>query len=214
VPDLSLERELGGTVVGIDEAGRGPWAGPVIAAAVVLPADLPAELSGGLDDSKKLSAPRREALFAILEKCACIGVGRAEVDEIDRLNILQATMAAMVRAFEALGVTPDAALIDGNRAPALPCRAVPVVKGDGRSLSIAAASIVAKVTRDREMAALARAHPGYGWERNKGYGTAAHAAALERLGVTDHHRKSFKPVFNILRGQRLQPQHIESGESR
>jgi len=200
VPDFSLEREAGGLVAGIDEAGRGPWAGPVVAAAVVLdPETLPQSLSLALDDSKKLSTRRREALFDALRHCARTGVGHAEVGEIDSVNILAATMLAMGRAVENLGVEPDLALIDGNRAPKLRCPARCVVGGDGLSLSIAAASIVAKVTRDRIMADLARRFPGYGWERNAGYGTAEHRQALERLGVTPQHRRSFKPVINILR---------------
>jgi ribonuclease HII len=200
VPDFSLEREAGGLVAGIDEAGRGPWAGPVVAAAVVLDREtLPQSLCLALDDSKKLSPGRREALFDALRRCARAGVGHAEVGEIDSVNILAATMLAMRRAVENLGVEPDLALVDGNRAPELRCPARCVVGGDGLSLSIAAASIVAKVTRDRIMADLARRFPGYGWERNAGYGTAEHRKALERLGVTPQHRRSFKPVINILR---------------
>lgn len=202
MPDFSLEREAGGLVAGIDEAGRGPWAGPVVAAAVVLdPETLPQTLGLALDDSKKLSTRRREALFDALRRCTRAGVGHAEVGEIDSVNILAATMLAMARAVENLGVEPDLALIDGNRAPKLRCPARCVVGGDGLSLSIAAASIVAKVTRDRIMADLARRFPGYGWERNAGYGTAEHRQAMERLGVTPQHRRSFKPVINILRAQ-------------
>ena len=206
MPDLRLERAQTGTVVGIDEAGRGPWAGPVAAAAVVLDAErLPDSLRNGLDDSKKLRPARRAELYAVLSGYARIGVGVAEAEEIDAVNILAATMAAMARAVENLGIAPDSALVDGNRAPALPCPATCVVRGDGQSLSIAAASVVAKVTRDRLMADLARVHPGYGWERNAGYGTAEHRAALERLGVSPQHRRSFAPVLNILRrsGDRL-----------
>ena len=200
MPDFSLERESGGIVAGIDEAGRGPWAGPVVAAAVLLdPETLPESLSRAIDDSKKLSHRRRAVLLDELRRYARIGIGGAEVGEIDTVNILAATMLAMGRAVAALGVVPDLALIDGNRAPTLPCPARCVVGGDGSSLSIAAASIVAKVTRDRIMADLARRFPGYGWERNAGYGTAEHRAALQRLGVTPQHRRSFKPVINILR---------------
>ena len=203
MPDFSLEDEARAqgfaAIAGIDEAGRGPWAGPVVAAAVVLDrAALPADLAAGLDDSKKLSAARREALFAALGSVARVGVGRAEADEIDRLNILQATFLAMHRAAAALPATPDFALVDGNRDPKLSCRVRCVIGGDGRSLSIAAASIVAKVTRDRLMADLALRHPGYGWERNAGYGTAEHQAALARLGVTPAHRRSFRPVAALL----------------
>ncbi len=179
----------------MDEAGRGPWAGPVVAAAAVIdPARVPQALLDRLDDSKKLSRKTREALFDALDGKIDYGVGIAEPREIDRINILQATFVAMRRAVDALPTPPDAALIDGNCAPDLPCPAQTVVKGDGRCLSIAAASIVAKVTRDRLMAALAERHPGYGWERNAGYGTAEHQAALQKLGVTEQHRQSFAPI--------------------
>jgi ribonuclease HII len=199
MPDFSLEDAARGEghvlIAGIDEAGRGPWAGPVVAAAVILDgACLSSELRAGLDDSKKLSPGRRRELFAALPEYAQIGIGRAEVAEIDRFNILRATLLAMSRALAALPVRPDLALIDGNRLPDLPCPARAIVRGDGLSLSIAAASIVAKVSRDAEMAALARAHPGYGWERNAGYGTAEHRAALARLGPSPAHRRSFRPV--------------------
>lgn len=205
MPDFTFEDAAAArgmrVVVGVDEAGRGPWAGPVVAGAVVLDRGaLPARLRDGLDDSKKLSAARRETLFAELAACARIGVGVAEVAEIDTFNILRATLMAMARAVAALGApAPDFALVDGNRPPILPCGLECVVKGDGRSLSIAAASIVAKVTRDRAMAALAREHPGFGWERNAGYGTPEHIAALARLGPTPHHRRSFRPVAALLR---------------
>ncbi len=199
MPDFALEIAAGGVVAGIDEAGRGPLAGPVIAAAVVLNREtLPPELADGLDDSKRLSPARRSVFFAALQGEARIGIGGASVAEIDRLNILQATFLAMARAFGGLGGRPDSALVDGNRLPALPIPAQAVVGGDGRSLSIAAASIVAKVTRDRIMAGLARRHPGYGWEHNAGYGTKAHRDALARLGVTPHHRRGFAPVARIL----------------
>ena len=199
MPDFRLETAAGGVVAGVDEAGRGPWAGPVVAGAVILDAaTLPARLCNGLDDSKRLKAARREDLLAALRRCARIGVGRAEVAEIDTLNILQATLLAMARAVAELGTPPDLALVDGTHAPALACPVRCVVKGDARSLSVAAASIVAKVTRDAIMAELAAAHPGYGWERNAGYGTAEHRGALERLGVTPHHRRSFRPIIKML----------------
>lgn len=193
-----------GVICGIDEAGRGPWAGPVVAAAAILDrANLPLSLASELDDSKRLKAAARDRLLAELIPHAVIGVGQASAAEIDALNILQATFLAMDRAVQALGRVPDFALVDGNRPPPLPsapgCRIDCLVGGDGRSLSIAAASIAAKVTRDRQMADLAERFPGYGWERNAGYGTAAHKAALERLGVTPEHRKSYKPIRNILR---------------
>ena len=198
-PDLTAEvafGENGATICGVDEAGRGPWAGPVVAAAVVLDRG---RIPPGLDDSKKLTPRRRAALFDAVRVSAAVGIGIAGVDEIDALNILRANDLAMLRAIGALRPAPEAALIDGNRVPpGLPCRARALVGGDGRSLSIAAASIIAKVTRDRIMAELAGAHPGYGWERNNGYGTAEHRAALIRLGVTPHHRRSFRPIHNML----------------
>ena len=199
MPDFNLERAAGGRVAGIDEAGRGPLAGPVIAAAVILdPKTLPDMLRDGIDDSKLLTKSRREELFAVLQSHARIGIGGASAAEIDRINILAATLRAMGRAVDDLGIVPDLALIDGNRTPELACPATAVVRGDRASLSIAAASIVAKVTRDRIMAALARRHPGFGWERNAGYGTAEHKQALTRLGVTPHHRKTFAPINKIL----------------
>jgi ribonuclease HII len=207
VPDFSLESGLGADrgliVVGLDEAGRGPWAGPVVAAAAWLdPGALAPSLLGELDDSKRLSRPARERLLLALEDAGPaavrLGLGQANVAEIDRLNILQASLLAMRRAVIALGLVPDAALVDGNQAPDLACPVETVVKGDGLSLSIAAASIAAKVTRDRHMAALAERHPGYGWERNQGYGTAEHRAAIARLGVTTEHRRSFRPIREAL----------------
>lgn len=191
MPTYEEERVSPQPVCGVDEAGRGPLAGPVIAAAVILD---PANIPMGLDDSKALTAARREALYGQIQLAAQIGVGRADVHEIDEINILWATMLAMERAVAALPTSPNMILIDGNRAPRWnrPCRTI--VKGDARCLSIAAASIVAKVTRDREMQALARDHPGYGWETNQGYGSAAHLAALADLGPTPHHRRGFAPV--------------------
>ncbi|MDP2619683.1 MAG: ribonuclease HII [Hyphomicrobiales bacterium] len=194
-PEAALAEEVGGLVCGIDEAGRGPWAGPVVAAAVILD---PGALPDGLNDSKLLSAADRERLFGLIAARARIGVGVASREEVDAVNVLQATFRAMARAFAALSLAPAAALIDGNRAPDLPCPARTLVRGDCLSASLAAASIVAKVTRDRMMVALAQECPGYGWERNKGYGTPEHAAALDRLGVTCHHRLSFEPVREAL----------------
>lgn len=199
-PDLHHERAaqaLGhARVAGVDEVGRGPLAGPVTAAAVILdPACVPA----GLDDSKKLGATRRAALCAALMGCAQVSVAHATVAEIDGMNILRAAHLAMVRALSALDPAPDIALIDGTLIPqdlTLPARAI--TRGDAASLSIAAASIVAKVTRDRLMQDLARQFPGYGWERNAGYPSPAHRAALLDLGVTPHHRRSFRPIHNIL----------------
>jgi ribonuclease HII len=178
-------------IAGVDEVGRGPLAGPVLAAAVVLLQPL-----AGLADSKTLTARQREMLAEALlrPRQALVGIGAASVGEIDRLNILEATMLAMQRAVEHLPLTPDLALIDGNRAPALPCPARAVVGGDRTVLAIGAASIVAKVTRDRLMARLDRRHPGYGWSKNAGYPTAEHRAALRALGICRHHRLSFAPV--------------------
>jgi ribonuclease HII len=199
MPDLHLETEAGGIVAGVDEVGRGPWAGPVVAAAVILDAAaLPQSLAEAIDDSKRLSARRRESIASQLPACARIGIGAAATGEITALNILGATFLAMQRAVAALGELPNLALVDGNRLPPLPCPARPIVKGDSISLSIAAASIIAKVTRDRLMARLGARYPGFGWERNAGYGTAEHQAALKRLGVTPHHRKSFAPIVKML----------------
>ena len=209
MPDFSIELSKIGSnvriVCGVAEAGRGPWAGPVVAGAAVLDPDtLPADLAADLDDSKKLKADKREALLVRLQDVgAVLGVGIASAQEIDEINILQATMKAMTRAMtdlsSKLGKPPDFALIDGNRVPdGLSCAAEAVVKGDGRSLSIAAASIVAKVTRDRMMAELDAQYPGYGWASNAGYGTKAHQEGLKALGITPEHRKSFAPIRKML----------------
>ena len=189
----------GPLIAGVDEAGRGPWAGPVVAAAVILRGTVPA----GLNDSKKLSAKRREALFQALHESGCmIGVGQASVAEIDAINILQATYLAMTRAVEALNAEPGHVLVDGNRLPKWRWPATAIVGGDALEPAISAASIIAKVTRDRMMAELDAAHPGYGWARNQGYGTAAHADALQKLGATPHHRASFAPVRAVLQAGR------------
>ena len=178
-------------VAGIDEAGRGPWAGPVVAAAVILD---PGAIPDGLDDSKKLSKGRREQLFEQLCASADFATGIIGVAAIDELNILGATMLAMQEAFAGLAQTPSVALIDGNRAPKLPCVCKTIVKGDQLSMSVAAASIIAKVTRDRIMTELDRKYPAYGFASHKGYGTRAHRQALDRYGVSEHHRRSFAPV--------------------
>ncbi len=183
-------------VAGVDEVGRGPLAGPVTAAAVILE---PSHVPVGLNDSKKLNATTRERLFDEIVAVAEVSVAHASVAEIDDLNILYASHLAMERAVSGLTHLPDHALIDGNMVPkALICPATALVKGDGRSLSIASASIVAKVTRDRIMVDLAQQFPGYGWEKNAGYPTPSHKEALMALGVTPHHRRSFKPVHNML----------------
>lgn len=194
-PNFDMEAASASPVCGVDEAGRGPLAGPVVAAAVILDAlDMPL----GLDDSKRLTAAKRRALQVALMSKAMIGVGCASVEEIDRINILNATMLAMRRAVDALPVAPRIALVDGNRCPELPCEASPVVKGDQRCLSIAAASIIAKVHRDTVMSELAATYPDYGWRNNAGYGTAEHLAALKLHGATPHHRRSFAPVRAVI----------------
>ncbi len=185
-------------ICGVDEAGRGPLAGPVVAAAVILKYGC---IPKGLNDSKKLSEEDREALFPrIQEMAVAVGVGEASVGEIDLMNIRQATHLAMARAVRALPVQAHFAMVDGNDAPALPCPCETLIGGDGLSVSIAAASIVAKVTRDRMMTALHNEHPGYNWRSNKGYGTPDHLAGLRSCGVTIHHRRSFSPVHHILYG--------------
>jgi ribonuclease HII len=181
-------------VAGVDEVGRGPLAGPVTAAAVILD---PEQIPAGLNDSKKLSAVRRNALSAEILRTAQVSIIHVPVETIDRINILQASLLAMRMALAE--VTPDHALIDGNRLPqGLCCPATAIVKGDARVLSIAAASIVAKVARDAIMVDLGQQHPGFGWETNAGYPTSVHLLALQQIGVTPHHRRSFKPVRNIL----------------
>lgn len=197
MPDFSLEDSFNGIVAGIDEAGRGPWAGPVVASAVILDRE---NIPAGINDSKKLTAAKREVIFEELCQCAVVGVGQASVEEIDRLNILGATKLAMTRALQALGQVPGMVLVDGNQLPELPCRGLAVVKGDSKSLSIAAASVVAKVTRDRIMTRLASEYPLYGWENNAGYGTKIHVEAINDHGITPHHRRSFKPIAKLVRG--------------
>lgn len=183
-------------IAGVDEVGRGPWAGPVTAAAVILD---PNNIPKGLNDSKKLSKLRREMLFDEIMRSSNVSVSNVSVEKIDELNILQASMLAMKEALGGLQQSPDFALIDGNRIPNdLGCEALALIKGDARSFSIAAASIIAKVTRDRIMVALAQQYPHYGWETNSGYGTKLHQIGLQNFGVTTHHRRSFKPIHNIL----------------
>jgi len=198
-PNFEHESRHGGRVAGVDEAGRGPLAGPVIAAAVVFPAGVPPSLWPLLNDSKKLSASARQKAFDALLLCGEveISVAAASVDEIARLNILQAALLAMRRAVLRLPSLPDIALVDGNQAPYLPCPVECCVGGDALSLSIAAASIMAKVVRDRVMARLAVRYPAYGWQANAGYGTAAHRAALHQVGPCRHHRAAFGTVRRL-----------------
>ncbi|NNE85082.1 MAG: ribonuclease HII [Alphaproteobacteria bacterium] len=204
MPDFARETAAGGNVAGVDEVGRGAWAGPVFAAAAILSPEAAAtpELAG-LDDSKAISKTIREQFFDALTRAsdrgeAWLALGRADVAEIDALNILGATMLAMQRAVAALAIPPDSILVDGNRLPELPAPAEAIVGGDGLVLSIAAASIYAKVSRDRHMGELTQTSPGYGWERNAGYGTREHQTALATLGATPHHRQSFAPIKKLL----------------
>lgn len=183
-------------IAGVDEVGRGPLAGPVLAAAVILDPD---NMIEGLLDSKKLSEKKRELLFdEIIQKSIAYAIGRAEVEEIDQINILQASLLAMQRAVAQLAVTPEVALIDGNKCPKLSCFSEAIVKGDGKVAEIAAAAILAKVTRDREMLELDKAYPGYGLAQHKGYPTKAHMLALEEIGISPIHRVSFAPVKKLL----------------
>ena len=195
--DLETELRISGKeiIAGIDEVGRGPWAGPVTACAVILD---PNNIPDGLNDSKVLTAKRREQLFDLIMDSAQVSCVHVEVAEIDLINILQATFRAMERAVSHLPI-PNHILVDGNKLPPnLPSPATAIVKGDAKSVSIAAASIIAKVTRDRLMSDLSEAYPGYGWEKNAGYGTKMHQLGLLNHGVTPHHRRSFKPIHNIL----------------
>ncbi|HEY8193790.1 MAG TPA: ribonuclease HII [Hyphomicrobium sp.] len=188
----AAEHQLGSRpIAGVDEAGRGPWAGPVVAAAVILN---PEKIPANIDDSKALDEDSRAYLYKRIMKVAIVAVGIAEVDRIDRENILGATLWAMAQAVSQLSEEPRLVLVDGDKTPRIPMPARAIVKGDAKCLSIAAASIIAKVTRDRMMRDLARDYPGYGFERHKGYGTPEHQAAIDKLGVTVLHRRSFKPV--------------------
>lgn len=193
---FTLEQGFTSQVCGLDEAGRGPLAGPVVSACVHVPPE-----KRGLDfwnmvnDSKKLTAKKRDLLFDLIQEHCQFGIAQASVNEIDSMNILRASLLSMQRAFEVMGGTTDwVALVDGNQKPPLPCTIQTVIKGDSTSLSIAAASILAKVTRDRIMNDLCTQYPMYGWSKNAGYGTASHLQALKTHGITDHHRKSFAPI--------------------
>ena len=207
MPDFHLEKELcsNGYVFGLDEAGRGPWCGPVVAACVCWPNfEIPKDLANQIDDSKKLSSSKRETLFSlIMQSNAIIGIGLSSPTEIDEKNILQATFLAMQRAIEQAtknyNIQPNALLIDGNRLPKnlnIPAKAI--IKGDHLSLSIASASIIAKVTRDKLMKELAKSYPQYGWDKNAGYGTKEHILAIEKYGITSLHRRSYAPIKRYL----------------
>jgi len=201
VPNWKHEIEAGiknGVMVcGVDEVGRGPLAGPVVACAVCLPVDMPRKVTRRLKDSKQLEREEREEVSAILRESVPFGVGMADVEEIDRINILRASHLAMLRAFEACPSRPAYALVDGNQPPNLPCPITCIIGGDGISLSIAAASIIAKVVRDQIMRELAVTHPVYGWETNVGYSTRDHLSALKEHGPTPYHRRSFRPVYEL-----------------
>ena len=207
MPDFSLEESLGlstsAVIVGVDEVGRGPLAGPVTAAAVFFDRQkITSDLLTKIDDSKKIAQKKRATISKQIESIAIIGIGWASSGEIDQLNILEATMLAMQRAISSLRKQiisdPDYILIDGNKVPRLDFPSKAIVRGDEKSLSIAAASIVAKNKRDAFMTSLSKLYPGYGWEKNAGYGTREHLAAIEREGITVHHRRSFKPIANYL----------------
>ena len=199
MPDFSLENQIKGIIAGVDEVGRGPWAGPVkVCAAIINQALFPPHIVPLINDSKKLTSDKRQVahdlLTALPREVFCYNIASASVEEIDRLNIRQATLLAMSRAIAGLTIKPDHCLIDGNALPDTPIASTCVIKGDAISLSIAAASIVAKVSRDQLMSDLAKQYPQYKWERNAGYGTKAHQDALNEYGITPHHRTSFKPV--------------------
>lgn len=198
-PNFIFENKHEGIVCGIDEVGRGPLAGPVVAAAVIIDRSrAPKKILSQINDSKKLTAQKREYLFNKIQEFSHVSVAECSVDEIDSINILQASLRAMAKAFDELKTRPAVALIDGNKAPKISCTTQTIVKGDAKSLSIAAASIIAKHYRDTLMTRIANDFPNYGWERNAGYGTAHHLKAIEIHGVTIHHRRSFAPVFQKL----------------
>ena len=210
MPDFKFEDEYKGIVCGIDEAGRGPWVGNVVAGAVIiLDKNLSPELLKNLDDSKKLSKSKREFLYTLLRQAekngkVKIGIGEASAQEIDQYNILQATFMAMARATNQLGITPNMALIDGNRVPKkFPCPATSIIKGDAKSYSISAASIIAKVWRDKELENLAAKYPYYGFEHNAGYGTKDHIEGIKKYGLIPEHRKSYKPIKEFLEQQEI-----------
>ena len=203
MPNLEYEKTYDGAVCGVDEVGRGPWSGPVVACAVVLKnGTLPDDILTVLDDSKKLTAQKRQALYEPLMQHCHFSIGQCSVDEIDELNILQATMKAMKRAIKGLNVPIVGALIDGNKIPDLNIPAQAIIKGDSISISIAAASVIAKIYRDTLMQELALQYPHYGWESNAGYGTKKHIEGLEKHGITQHHRKSYAPIKKIIQSNK------------
>lgn len=194
-PNFSFEDQHHGIVCGIDEAGRGPLAGPVVAAAVIIQRDkMPRAILREINDSKKLTARKREFLFSKIQEFAHVSIAESSVAEIDEINILQASLRAMAKAFDGLALRPAVALVDGNQKPKLPCTIQTIISGDSRSLSIAAASIVAKHYRDMLMTRIANDFPHYGWTSNAGYGTEQHIKAIEIHGITPHHRRSFSPI--------------------
>lgn len=197
IPDLSIENSIDGIIAGIDEAGRGPLAGPVVAAAVILDKK---NIPSGINDSKKTNKNQRENLFEQINASSHVGIGIINIEEIDKINILNATKNAMANALNSLITKVDFAIVDGNQLPKLPVPGRAIVKGDGKSLSIAAASIIAKVTRDRIMLKLHEKFPQYGWDKNSGYGTKQHLEAIQKYGITEFHRRSFAPIkqFELL----------------
>ncbi len=197
--NLEIENSLSGLICGLDEVGRGPLVGPVTAACVYIPDEVRSQDFWQIvTDSKKLTQKKREMLFPLIQQTCNWGIGNATIEEIDDLNILQASLLAMRRAYDDMGVAMDHALIDGNKKAGLPCTEMTVVKGDSKSLSIAAASIIAKVSRDNHMLELHAEHPEYAWDSNAGYGTKAHLDAIEENGITIHHRKTFKPISLLI----------------
>lgn len=194
-PNFAIEKTCSGIVCGIDEVGRGPLAGPVVACAVVINRDLaPTDILEQINDSKKISAKKREYLFHKIHEFSEVAIAECSVEEIDEINILQASLKAMSKAYAKLKSKPVLALIDGNKSPEIKCETKTIIKGDSISLSIAAASIVAKEYRDNLMREFANDYPQYGWESNSGYGTKAHLKAIEEHGITPHHRRSFAPI--------------------
>jgi ribonuclease HII len=197
--NLDIENSMSGLICGLDEVGRGPLVGPVTAACVYIPDDVRhQDFWQIVTDSKKLTQKKREMLFPLIQQTCKWGIGNATIEEIDDMNILQASLLAMRRAYDDMAMVMDHALIDGNKKAGLPCNEITVVKGDSKSLSIAAASIIAKVSRDNHMLELHAEHPEYAWDSNAGYGTKAHLDAIEENGITIHHRKTFKPISLLI----------------